>query len=59
MGSKGISIASSSYLVQFAELESVLNQKKRSEIFHVRVIVKHTKIYTLFDSGSRVNLIYE
>jgi hypothetical protein len=57
MGSKGISTASSSSLVQYAKLESVLNQKKQSEIFYVRVIVKHTKIDTLFDSGSQVNLI--
>ena len=40
-------------------MESDIDQKKRSEIFHVRVIVKHTKIDTLFDSVSQVNLISE
>jgi hypothetical protein len=59
MGSKGISTTNSSSSVQSTKLESVPNQKKQSEIFHVKVIVKHTKIYTLFDSGSQVNLIYE
>ena len=29
----------------------------RIEIFHVRVISKHTNIDTLFDSGSQANLI--
>jgi hypothetical protein len=37
-------------------LESFLDQKKRSELFHLRVIVKHKKIDMLFDNGS-VNLI--
>jgi hypothetical protein len=45
--------------VQYAILESVLDQKKRSEIFHVIVIVKHTKIDIVFDSGSQVILISE
>jgi hypothetical protein len=40
-------------------VESDIHQKKRSEIFHVRVIVKHTNVDTLFDSGSQVNLISE
>jgi hypothetical protein len=40
-------------------LESVIDQKKRNELFHVGVIVKHTKVDTLFDSGSQVNLISE
>jgi hypothetical protein len=59
IGSKGISTTKSNSSVQSAKLESVLDQKKRSELFHVRVIVKHTKIDTLFDSGSQVNLISE
>jgi hypothetical protein len=59
MGSKGISTTNSSSSVQSTKLEGVPNQKKQSEIFHVRVIVKHTKIDTLFDSGSQVNLIFE
>lgn len=35
------------------------NEKKRIERFHIRVISKHRKIDTLFDSGSEANLIYE
>jgi hypothetical protein len=57
IGSKGISNTNSS--VQSAKSESVIDQKKISDLFHVRVIVKHTKIDTLFDSGSQVNLISE
>ena len=33
------------------------NEEKRIELFHVRVISKHTKVDTLFDSGSQENLI--
>jgi hypothetical protein len=29
----------------------------RSELFHIRVIMKHTKVDTLTDSGSQSNLI--
>jgi hypothetical protein len=57
MGSKGIFTSISSSSVQFAKLESVLNQKKQSDVFHVRFIVKQTKIDTLFDSRSQMNLI--
>jgi hypothetical protein len=57
--SKGISTINSNSLVQSAKSESVTYQKKRSELFNVRVIVKHAKVDTLFDSGSQVNLIYE
>ena len=35
------------------------NEEERIELFHVRVISKHTKIDTLFDSGSEANLISE
>ena len=31
----------------------------RSKLFHIRVIMKHTKIDTLLDSGSQANLILE
>jgi hypothetical protein len=34
-------------------------EKTRIELFHIRVISKHTKIDTLFDSGSQANLISE
>eukprot|EP00253_Pinus_taeda_P030208 PITA_30208 len=35
------------------------NEKKRHELFHIRVISKHQNIDTLFDSGSQENLIFE
>jgi hypothetical protein len=34
-------------------------EKERIEIFHIRVVSKHTKIDTLFDTGSQANLISE
>ena len=33
------------------------NEEERIELFHVRVISKHTKIDTLFDCGSQESLI--
>jgi hypothetical protein len=36
--------------------ESHDDERKRNELFHIRVVSKHTKIYTLFDLGSQVNL---
>ena len=36
---------------------STPNEETRIELFHVRVISKHTKIDTLFDSGYQDNLI--
>ena len=35
------------------------HERKRHEIFHIRVVSKYQKIDTLFDSGSQVNLISE
>jgi hypothetical protein len=35
------------------------DERKRNELFHIRVVSKHTKIDTLFDLGSQVNLISE
>jgi hypothetical protein len=37
--------------------EPIIDERKRSELFHIRVISKHTTIDTLFDSGSQANLI--
>jgi hypothetical protein len=37
--------------------ESHDDDKRRGAIFHIRVVSKHTKIDTLFDLGSQVNLI--
>ena len=39
--------------------EPVIDERKRSELFNIRVISKHTKIDTLFYSGSQANLISE
>ena len=33
------------------------DEDTRIKIFHIRVVSKHTKIDTLFDSGSQANLI--
>lgn len=49
--------ASTSNSSYYVDKES--NERKRNELFHIRVISKHTKIDTLFDSGSQVNLISE
>jgi hypothetical protein len=34
-------------------------EKERIELFHISVVSKHTKIDTLFDTGSQENLIFE
>jgi hypothetical protein len=39
--------------------ESHDDERKRYELFHKRVVSKHTKIDILFDLGSQVNLIFE
>jgi hypothetical protein len=39
--------------------ESHDDERKRNELFHIRVVSKHTKIDTLFDLGSQVNLVFE
>ena len=36
-----------------------LNEGKRIELFQIRVTSKHSKIDTLFDTGSKANLISE
>eukprot|EP00253_Pinus_taeda_P019021 PITA_19021 len=40
-------------------IDSEESERGRHELFHIRVISKHQKIDTLFDSGSQVNLISE
>ena len=37
--------------------ETMHDERKRSELFHIRVISKHANIDTLFDSGSQTNTI--
>lgn len=39
--------------------EPLVNEGKRIELFHIRVIMKHTKVETLFDPSSQANLISE
>jgi hypothetical protein len=39
--------------------ESHDDARKMNELFHIRVVSKHTRIDTLFDLGSQVNLISE
>jgi len=41
----------------FHSIDNDNDERKRNELFHIRVISKHTKVDTLFDSGSQVNLI--
>ena len=41
------------------KIEPIINEKEKSEPFHIRFISKHTKIDTLFDSGSQANLILD
>jgi hypothetical protein len=52
------SIASTSYSSS-SSLNETQHEKERIEIFHIRVISKHTKIDTLFDTVSQTNLISE
>jgi hypothetical protein len=42
-----------------SKIPSLKNDERRSELFHIRVVPKHTKVETLFDLGSQVNLISE
>jgi len=49
--------ASTSNSVQYIIDEE--HERKRHELFHIRVVSKNQKIDTLFDSGSQVNLISE
>lgn len=39
--------------------ESLVNERKRIELFQIRAIMKYTKVETLFNLGSQENLISE
>eukprot|EP00253_Pinus_taeda_P030758 PITA_30758 len=39
--------------------ESLPNDRKRIELFHIRGVINHTKVETMFDTGSQENLIVE
>ena len=62
MGLKGKAPISSVFVDSCASA-SIVNDfsedKKRNELFHLRVVAKNTKIDALIDSGSQVNLIFE
>jgi hypothetical protein len=59
MGYQGnVSIASTSSSSN-NNINVTQQEKERIELFHIRVVSKHTKIYTLFDTGSQANLISE
>lgn len=60
VGIKGIvPIANSSSHTSSMKCNEVSVESKRIELFHIRAIAKQTKIDTLLDSGSQVNLISE
>jgi len=60
-----MSVKGKSYVASFisctssAKAKVIPNGRKRNDLFHLRVFSKHTKIDTLFDSGSQVNTILE
>lgn len=58
---KGISLSSAtnSSSISTSKESSPKNNKQRNELFHIRVVIKHTKVDTLFDTCSQVNLISE
>ena len=56
MGLKIKNIASTIYSIYSNVTQ---DEDTRIELFHIRVVSKHTKIDTLFDSGSQANLISE
>ena len=59
MGLKGdVSIVNCSF-ASTSNIVMSLDERKKTELFHIRVIFKHTKIDTLIYSGSQVNLISE
>jgi hypothetical protein len=59
MGYQGNNSVASTSSSSNANVNVTQQEKTRIELFHIRVISKHTKIDTLFDSGSQANLISE
>ena len=49
----------SDFVTSCASTSKCSADNKRNELFHIRVIAKHTKIDTLIDGGSQANLILE
>ena len=54
MGLKGKNIAST---ISSSCSNVTQDEDTRIELFHIRVVSKHTNIDKLFDSGSQANLI--
>jgi hypothetical protein len=59
MGYQGNNYVASTSSSSNANVNVTQQEKMRIELFHIRVISRHTKIDTLFDSGSQENLISE
>jgi hypothetical protein len=59
MGYQGNNYVASTSSSSNANVDVTQQEKTRIELFHIRVVSKHTKIDTLFDSGSQENLISE
>jgi hypothetical protein len=59
MGYQGNSSVSSTSSSSNTNVNVTQQEKMRIELFHIRVVSKHTKIDMLFDSGSQANLISE
>jgi hypothetical protein len=57
MGFQGKNIIASTSSSSSSSLNVTQHEKERIDIFQIRVISKHTKIDTLFDTGSQENLI--
>jgi len=50
-------VNSESHEITSSVNESLPNDRKRIELFHIRVVINHTKVETLFDTRSQANLI--
>jgi hypothetical protein len=59
MGYQGNGSVASTISSSNSNVNVTQQEKTRIELFHIRVISKHTKIDTLFDTGSQANLISE
>jgi hypothetical protein len=53
----GVQGKDSFHAISNSNIESHDDERKRNELFLIRIVSKHTKIDTLFDLGSQVNLI--
>jgi hypothetical protein len=59
MGFQGKDSIASTSSSSSSSLNVTQHEKERLKFFHIRVISKHTKIDTLFDTGSQAKLISE